>query len=114
MKTNDATRATAQALSAISRRRFLLTTTMAGAAVAVAVPMAAAEPTMTLREEVIWHIRELERLTKSTGAGEVTLMVVGHAYGGEPGYEHCKSMLLQADGTLIGFDDIFAQEGGAA
>lgn len=40
--TNDATRATATALPEINRRRFLLNTTLAGAAVAVAAPVAAA------------------------------------------------------------------------
>lgn len=40
--TTDATRANAEALPEINRRRFLLNTTMAGAAAAVAAPVAAA------------------------------------------------------------------------
>ena len=42
--TNDVTRATAEALPEINRRRFLLNTTMAGAAVVVTTPVAAAQP----------------------------------------------------------------------
>lgn len=52
MNTNDATRANAKALPEISRRRFLLNTTMAGAVVAVASPVAAAEPEMTPLERI--------------------------------------------------------------
>lgn len=99
----------------INRRRFLLNTATAGAALALAAPAVAAEQEMTVREQAIWHMRELERLAKSTGAETVSVMVVGHSYGGKAGYEHCKSIQIMAgDRGLIDLDHMFDQKGVAA
>lgn len=48
----------------INRRRFLLNTTMAGAAVAVAAPVAAAEPEVTPLERIAAAQAELIEVTK--------------------------------------------------
>lgn len=102
---NDATRATAEALPEISRRRFLLNTSMAGAAVAVAAtPVAAAEPELTPHERAIWHLRELERLANEDGASNVVVQVIG-SYSGN---EDCRSLGIHYSGRLIDTQGMFA------
>ncbi|MFU0504036.1 hypothetical protein [Pseudaminobacter sp. NGMCC 1.201702] len=111
----DDAQSTASALREISRRRFLLNTAMAGAAVAVAAPAVAAEPEMTPREKVIWHVQELVRLARAGGAGSVTILVCGHGYGGGEGIENCKSVYFDATREQLKIDNgMFAAEGGDA
>jgi hypothetical protein len=132
--TNDATRATAEAMPAISRRRFLLNTTMAGAAVAVAAP-AKAEPSKptfeplvyaedrvnmwevdypkpTPLEKVEWHMREIERLVSEDGGNRATVLAVAD-YGDDSGYRGVRGVCL-SEGLLRNDNDMFAAEGGAA
>lgn len=71
--TNDATRATAEAMPEISRRRFLLNATMAGAAVAVAAPVAAAEP----------EVHPLARLHELHEEASALMAVQNEHFGGE-------------------------------
>lgn len=84
----------------ITRHLFLRDTAAVGAAVAIAAPAAAAEPEMTPREKVIWHMRELERLAKEDGAREATVWVVGRFY--EPNF-HCKTLAIDKSGDLLDF-----------
>jgi hypothetical protein len=105
-------RASGEAMPKINRRRFLLNTTMAGAAVAVAAPVAAAELEMTPHEQAIWHLRELERLAIEAGAQKVTLAVIAHM---EPTSDPSfKMMMVDWKGGLRDDDGLFAPRGGAA
>lgn len=104
MKPKDATRATAETVPEISRRRFLLNTTIAGAAVAIAVPVATAEPAMTPRERAIWHMRELERLVKEDGGNSIVVQALA-AYGNRENY---KLLGIIYTGRLVDYDGMFA------
>ena len=108
--TNDATRATATVLPEISRRRFLLNTTMAGAAVAVAAPVAAAEPEMTVRDRAIWHMRELESLVRDDGGWDIAVMVIAKY----ASHQDCRMISVRPSGLLTCDDNMFAVKGGAA
>lgn len=102
--TSDATRANAKALPEINRRRFLLNTTMAGAAVAVAAPAAAAEPEMTLRELAIWHVRELERLVREDGGWDIAVMAIAKY----ANHQDCRMISVRPSGRLTCDDNMFA------
>ncbi|MGB3897012.1 MAG: hypothetical protein WA973_00480 [Mesorhizobium sp.] len=112
----------------ISRRRFLLNTSMAGAAVAVAAaPVAAAEPkpkgspyeplvfaedrvnmwehpVPSRWERAVWHLRELERLANEDGASNVVVQVIG-SYSGN---RDCRSLGIHYSGRLIDTQGMFA------
>jgi hypothetical protein len=105
-------RASGEAMPKINRRRFLLNTTMAGAAVAAAAPVAAAEPVMTTRERAIWHMRELERLISEAGNGSVSIFACGH-YTDEDGQRDVRVFGLR-HGRIDNDDGIFEQEGDEA
>ncbi|KQZ87356.1 hypothetical protein ASD64_19975 [Mesorhizobium sp. Root157] len=107
--TNDATRATATALPEINRRRFLITTATAGAAVAVAAPVVAAEPEMTALEKAEWHIRELRRLVSEDGGKRATVMAVAD-YGDGIGHNGCRAIGITGDGRLKNDDGMFARK----
>lgn len=113
MKTNDATRATAEALPEISRRRFLLNTTIVGAAVAVAAPAVAAEPEMPPLEQAIWHMRELARLVSEDGGKKITVIAMGE-YDAGPGKGQAKAMGSWVGGKIKNEDGMFAPKGGEA
>jgi hypothetical protein len=99
----------------ITRRLFLRNSAMVGTAAAVASPAVAAESEITPREQAIWHMLELVRLAKATGAEKVSVAICGHQYGGKPGYENCKMISIRADGgELLDFDRMFGGEGGAS
>jgi hypothetical protein len=98
--------------STINRRRFLLNTTMAGAAVAVAAPVAAAEPEMTPHEKAVWHMRELERLAYEDGAAKVTMIVI--AYQDIAIRSQVKSIMIDFQGNLRDDEGLFASKGGDA
>lgn len=59
-------RAAAEALPQINRRRFLLNTAVAGAAVAVAAPVVAETASLTPQKQIEFHLRELKRLLDET------------------------------------------------
>lgn len=102
--TTDATRASTEALPEISRRRFLLNTTMAGAAVAVAAPVVAAEPEKTPRERAIWHLRELERLVREDGGWDIAVMAIAKY----ASHQDCRMISVRPTGHLTCDDDMFA------
>lgn len=133
MKPTDATRATAQAMPEINRRRFLTGAAMAGAVVAVAAPVAAAEPVRPVleplvyaddyvsmmdrarpkpsrRERAIWHMRELERLLFADGADTASVLVIGTYKAPDA----CKLLGIYPGGRLRDGDGLFAPKGGAA
>jgi hypothetical protein len=110
---NSTVGANGEAMPKINRRRFLLNTTMAGAAVAVAAPAAAAEPEMTTHEKAVWHIRELERLVRECGMEKVTVMVIGVPFG-SASFRDFKVISLNYEGTIRADDGLFVVEGGEA
>ncbi|MHA6686893.1 twin-arginine translocation signal domain-containing protein [Mesorhizobium sp. A556] len=113
MKSNDATRATAEAMPEINRRRFLLNTATAGAALAVAVPAVPAvadEPEMTSREQAIWHLRELERLVREDGGWDTAIMAIAKY----ANHQDCRMIGIRPSGCLTRDDNMFALEGDAA
>ena len=108
----DTVRASGEAMPAINRRNFLRTSVAAGAAIAVAAPVVAAEPEMTPHEKAVWHMRELERLAIEAGAAKVTMIVIG--YQDLAIRSDAKSMMIDFQGNLRDDDDMFAPKGGAA
>lgn len=104
-----------EALPQINRRTFL----RHGAAVSItatvtAVPAVVAEaaPARTTLETVMWHLREIERLTIEDGATRYCVMVVGNDY---PDGLGAKSILVNEGGDLLGpTKGMFAAEGGDA
>ena len=108
--TNDATRATAEAMPEINRRRFLLNTATAGASLAVAAPAVAAEPEMTPREQAIWHLRELERLAREDGGSTVVVQLLSTYTCNED----VRMIGIHPSGRLTWDDNMFVPKGGAA
>lgn len=107
----------AEGLPEINRRRFLMQTATAGAAIAVTTPAAtAAAPEMTPREQAIWHMRELERLALEDGAGAVAVTVVGRpaAWHGRGCYSELKMIMINHHGVLRDDCRMFALKGGAS
>lgn len=64
----------------------------------------------SLREQAIWHMRELERLTLESGAGEVNIVVLGDGVS----YPEIRMLKIRSGGSLVDSDGMFALEGGAA
>ncbi|MHA6645055.1 twin-arginine translocation signal domain-containing protein [Mesorhizobium sp. A623] len=108
--TNDATRATAEAMPTINRRRFLLHTATTGAALAVAVPATAAEPELSPREQAIWHMRELGRLVREGGGQDVVVQAIGKYTCNED----CRLIGIHFSGRLTCDDNMFAPKGDAS
>lgn len=96
----------------ISRRLFLRNTAAAGAVGAVATPAAAAEVSLSPRDQVVWHMRELERLIKEAGANSAAIIVVGRGQfsGGRPNEHRC--LLINHSGEINEEDSMF-EEGAA-
>ncbi len=114
MTPTDATRATAEALPGINRRRFLLNTAVIGASATVAASTVPADPEMTPREQAIWHMRELERLAAEDGAAQVAVIISAR----KDFSDHSDQQLLMID-CRGNIDDryatrLFAAEGGEA
>lgn len=65
MKTNDATRATAEGLPTLTRRLFLRNTAVAGAIAATAVPAVAEPSILTPRERLDAAIEELKAASEA-------------------------------------------------
>lgn len=112
--TNDATRATAETLPEINRRRFLLNTASVASAVAIVTPVNADEPEMTPYEQAIWHIRELERLIAEDGGSHPIILVQG-----KYGPSDYGALCLNSHGVMKMEGDIFRRNpaqmrGGAA
>ncbi|MBN9066719.1 MAG: hypothetical protein J0H60_09700 [Rhizobiales bacterium] len=113
----DTARASGEAMPKINRRSFLRTSIAASTVVAVAAPVAAAEPVMTTRELAIWHMRELERLAIEDGARSAMVTLVGRFY--DPDFD-CRTFMIDIRGEFIDFDAIegrpalFAPKGGEA
>jgi hypothetical protein len=94
----------------VSRRLFLRHTATVGAVAATAsVPEAQAEPVRTPREQAIWHLRQLEQLTRETGAKKVHAVVLG-----DYGRGDCRALAIQDSGKLVDREDMFTPKGGAA
>lgn len=113
---NTPVQAAAEGLPKITRRLFLRNgAAVAGAATVASVAQAEAQqmaPTRTAVEEVVWHMRELERLMKEDGAGRYCVMVVGNDY---PDRLGAKCMQITDDGPFHGpTKGMFASKGGDA
>lgn len=91
----------------ITRRLFLRTSAVAGAAVAIAAPVVAAETEITPLEQAWWHIRELERLAIEDGGKEICIIV-------QAGYgpENFRGMGVNAYGSPVN-SGMFASRGEA-
>lgn len=91
----------------LTRRHFFRNTAAASAfGATVAVPSMSAEPARSMREQVIWHMRELERLTKEAGARSAAVFVAGHGVSdGKPGRH--RTILIDHRGSFDDRDLIF-------
>ena len=98
-------------MSTLTRRLFLRHTAAAGAASATAVvPAVAAEPAMTAREQVIMHMREIERLVIADSGEGATVIVMGKY---EEGRYGMRSLAIHPDGRLVGLGRMLPAEGGS-
>lgn len=99
MKSNDATRASTEAMPEVNRRRFLKGAAVAATAAAVAIPAAATEPEMTPVERLRWHVLEIAKLLREDGAGKPLVIICGRP--SEGGYARDKSMAFFADEARV-------------
>lgn len=106
MKSNDATRASAEAMPEVNRRRFLRGVAGAATATAVAIPAAAAEPEMTPAEQAEWHCRELVRLITQDGGRRVTVVAVAD-YGDNRDYRDHGIISLRDNAVFRNDDGMF-------
>lgn len=95
MKSNDATRASTEAMPEVNRRRFLTGAAGAATAAAVAIPAAATELGMTPVEKLRWHVLELAKLLRDDGAGTPLVILSGSPR--EGGYLRHKSIAFMVD-----------------
>lgn len=95
MKSNDATRASTEAMPEINRRRFLTGAAGTATAAAVAIPAAAVEPEMTQAERLRWHVHEIAKLLRDDGAGTPLVILSGSPR--EGGYLRHKSIAFMVD-----------------
>lgn len=79
----------------LSRRLFISGT--AASALGGSVDPAKAAPLLSPREQALWHMRELERLTLESGAGEACIVVMGS----KGAFSKCKALSLTLCGQII-------------
>lgn len=80
----------------ITRRLFIRNTAAVGAVGATMAAPAAASPIKSLREQALWHMRELERLAIEDGAQSAMIAVTGFRYAGASS----RTMIMQTDTEL--------------
>lgn len=107
--------AAAEGLPAINRRTFLRQGAAVGiTAAGIGVPAVVAEaaPARTTLETVMWHLREIERLTIEDGATRYCVIVVGNDY---PDRLGARCLQLTEDGSIPGpTKGMFQPKGGDA
>lgn len=91
----------------ISRRLFLRNTAAASAiGTAITTPAAAAEDSLSPRDQAIWHMRELERLAKEAGATSASVILAGR---GRVGTKEHPLLLINHSGELDDSDCMFGE-----
>lgn len=94
----------------ITRRIFLRSTAAAGAIGAAGVEASQASTSvMSPREQALWHLRELEKLTIASGAASAFVMVGGR-FCDDDAKERFPHFIVDHRGNLHEDEDLFREE----